>query len=73
MDLVNEIPVLILHVLKADIAEDTGVVQQDIDAAEVLDGGVDDGFTVLDAIVVGGGFAPGGFNLFDDDIGSLKS
>ena len=48
MNLYDEIPILILHVLEADIAENTGVVDQNVDPAEVLDGGVDDGLAILD-------------------------
>lgn len=71
VDLVDQIPVLILHILKADIAQDTGVVNQDVDAAEVLDSGVDDAFTVLDAIVVGNGLAAGSSNLVDYNVRGL--
>lgn len=71
MDSVDQIPVGILHVLKADIPQDTSVVEQDIDAAEGLDGGLDDCFTVLDAVVVGNGLAAGGTDFLDDIICSL--
>lgn len=73
MNLVDQIPVLILHVLKADVAQDTGVVEEDINTAEVLYSGVDNGLAVLDAVIVGDGLAAGGFNLVDDDVGSLAS
>jgi hypothetical protein len=71
VDLVDEIPVLILHVLEADIAEDTSVVDEDIHTTEALDGGVDDGLAILDAVVVGDGLAARGTDLLNDDIGSL--
>jgi hypothetical protein len=66
MDFVNEVPVLLLHVLEANIAQNSGVVNEDIDAAEVVNGGFDDGLAVLDRFVVGNGFAACGTNGFDD-------
>ena len=68
---VDQVPVLILHVLEADIAQDTGVVKENIDATEVLDGGVDDTGAVLDAVVVCDRLTTGGADLVDDDIGGL--
>jgi hypothetical protein len=68
---VDEVPVGILHVLEADIAEDTGVVEQNIDTTEVLDGSLDDGLTVLDAVVVGNRLAAGGADLLNNDICGL--
>lgn len=71
VDLHDEVPVHILHVLEADITEDTGVVDENIDAAESLDSSLDDLVTILDAVVVGNGLATGGLDLVDDNIGSL--
>jgi hypothetical protein len=67
----DQVPVLVLHILEADIPQDTCVVKQDIDAAEVLDGGFDDLLAILNAVVVGYCFAARGFDLVDDDIGCL--
>lgn len=71
VDLEDEVPVLILHVLEGDVAEDTGVVDEDVDAAELLDGGLDDLVAILDAVVVGDGLAASGLDLVDNHIGSL--
>lgn len=71
MHLINQIPVLVLHILKADIAQDTGVVDEHVHAAEVLNCGVDDGFAVLDAVIVGDGFAAGGADFVYHDICGL--
>ena len=71
VNLVNKIPVLVLHVLKANIPENTSIVNEDIDPAKVLDSRVDNGFTVLDTVVVGSSLASGSFNFIDHDIGSL--
>jgi hypothetical protein len=69
---VDQIPVGILHVLKADIAQNTSVVEQNINAAEGLDGGLDNGFAILDTVVVGDGLAASGADLLDDIICGLE-
>lgn len=71
VDLHDEVPVLVLDVLEGDVAQDTGVVEEDIDAAKRLDGRLDDALAVLDAVVVGDGLAASGLDLVDDDISSL--
>lgn len=71
MDGDNQVPVLVLHVLEADVAQDAGVVDQDVDAPKGLDGRLDDLVAVLDAVVVGDGLAACGLDLVDDDIRSL--
>jgi hypothetical protein len=68
----DQVPILILHVLKADIAEDTSVVDEDVDATERLDGGFDDPLAVFDTVVVSYGLAAGGFDLVYDYIGGLE-
>jgi hypothetical protein len=72
VDLHDQVPVLILDVLEADISQDTGVVDEDIDSAEGIDGSLDDALAVLDRVVVGDGLSAGGLDLVDDDIGSLS-
>lgn len=72
VDLHDEVPVLVCEVLEANVTEDTGIVDEDIDAAKGLDGGVDDLVTILDAVVVGDGLAASGLDLVDDDISSLE-
>jgi hypothetical protein len=67
----DQVPVLVLHVLEADVAQDASVVDEHIDASESLDGRLDDLVTVLDAVVVGNRLAAGGLDLVDDDIGGL--
>ena len=72
VDFVNEFPVCLLHVLEADITENTGVVDENIDAAKGIDGRLDDGLSVLDRIVVGDGLAASGADLIDDLVCSLS-
>lgn len=70
---VNQIPIGIFHVLEADVAQDTSVVEQNIDATEGFDSGVDDRLAIFDAVVVGNGFPTSGTNFLDDIICSLRS
>lgn len=72
MDLHDQVPVLILDVLEADISQDTGIVDEDIDSAESTDGSLDDALAVLDRVVVGDGLSARGLDLVDDDVGSLS-
>ena len=67
----DQVPVLVLHVLESDIAENAGIVDEDIDAAERINGSLDDGLAVLDRIIVGDGLAAGSADLLDDDVCSL--
>lgn len=71
VDLHDEVPVLVLEVLEGNVAQDAGIVDEDVDAAKGLDGGLDDALAELDAVVVGNGLAAGLFDLVDDDISSL--
>jgi hypothetical protein len=72
VDLDDEIPVLVLHVLEADVAQDACIVDEDIDATEVLDRGVDDLLAEFDGIVVGNGLAASLLDLVDDDVCGLR-
>ena len=72
MDGVDEVPIRILHVLEADISEDAGIVKEDVDAAEGVDGRFDDLVAILDAVIVRDCLAAGSFDLFDDNVGGLE-
>ena len=67
----DQVPVLVLHILEADIPQDTSIIDEHVDAAVVLDGRLDDLLAVGHAVVVGYCFAARGFDLVDDDIGCL--
>jgi hypothetical protein len=67
----DKIPVLIRHVLEADITENTGIVDEDIDATESLDGSIDDLLAELDRVVVGYGLSAGSLDLVNNDICGL--
>lgn len=72
MNSVDQIPIGIFHVLKANIPQDTSVIKQNINAAEGLNSGLDDRITVLDAVVVGDGLTASGPDLVDDNICGLE-
>jgi hypothetical protein len=71
VDIDDEVPVLVGQVLEGDITQDTGVVDEDINAAEGLDGGLDDLLALGDRVVVGNGLAASGLDLVDNNIGCL--
>jgi hypothetical protein len=66
VDVVDEIPIRLLHVLEADIAQDTRIVDQYIDATERINRRLDNVLSVLDRVVVGDGLAACGADLVDD-------
>jgi hypothetical protein len=68
---VDQIPICLLHVLEANIAEDTRIIDEYVDAAKGVNGGFNDGFAILDRVVVGNCFAAGGFDLVYNSICSL--
>lgn len=72
MDAVDEIPVLILHILETDVTENTGIVKQNINTTEVLDSSLNDTLAILYTVVVGNCLTASGTDLLNDDIGSLE-
>lgn len=73
MNLHNQLPVSILHVLEADIPKDTGIVDENIDATERLDGSFYYLLAILNAVVVGNGLAASLLDLSNDDVCGLYS
>lgn len=72
MDSVDQVPVGLLHVLEADIPQDAGIVDEDINAAKGINGRLDDGFSILDGVVVGDRLAACGADVFDDFVCGLR-
>jgi hypothetical protein len=72
MDCGDQIPVSVLHVLEADIPQDSCVVEQDIDTAKGLNSSLYYGLAILDAVVVGDGASASCLDLVDDDICGLS-
>jgi hypothetical protein len=59
------------HNLKADVAQNAGVVDEHVDSAKGLDGGFDNPVTILNRVVVCSGLAAGRCDLLDDLVGGL--
>lgn len=53
MDAVDKIPILVSHADEGLVTEDTSVVDNDINAAECLEGSLDNLLTILNRVVVG--------------------
>ena len=73
MDLNDQIPIRIRHILETNIPQDTRIIDEHVNPSKVLDGRLDDLVSILDTIVVGNGHSSGGANLIHDLICSLKS
>jgi hypothetical protein len=71
MNLHDQVPVLILHVLETDIPKDTSVVDEHIDAAECADGSLYYLLAELNAVVVSNSLSAGFLDLVNDDISGL--
>lgn len=71
VDLEDQVPVLVLDILEADISQDAGVVDEDVNTAKRLYRSVDNLVTVLYGVVVCDGLSAGLLYLIDDDIGGL--
>lgn len=71
VDLHNQVPVIILHVLEADIPEDTGIVNEYINATKGFDSSLNDLVSILDRVVVADSVASSGLDLLDNNIGGL--
>lgn len=71
MDLDNQVPVSVGHVLEANIPQYARIIEQDVYPAELLDGSLDDIFAIIDAVIIGNGFTASSSNLLDDYISGL--
>jgi len=67
----HQVPVLVFHVLEADVAQDAGIVDEDVNPAKGLDRGLDDLAAVLDGVVVCDGLAASRCDLLDNLVRGL--
>jgi hypothetical protein len=72
VNLVDQVPIRLLHVLEADVSQDAGIVDKNVNAAKGVDSCLDDGLTILNRVVVGNRFTACGADLFDDLVGGLQ-
>ena len=71
MNLIDQLPVRLLHVLEADISQDTSIVDQNIDPPEGIDRSLDDVLSIFNRVVIGDSVTACGLDLFDDLVCSL--
>jgi hypothetical protein len=69
---VDEVPILVLHLSEAHISQDTCIVDEDVDPAVRLDGRGDDLVSIDNAVVVGDCLSSSLLDLLDDEVGSLS-
>lgn len=69
VDVHDGVPQAVVHVGEGLVTEDTGIVDKDIDAAEGVDGALDDGVTVLGGSLDTGSLAASLLDLVDDVVG----
>lgn len=72
VNLVNEIPVSVRQVLEGNVAENAGIVDDNVDRAKGLDGRLDNLFAKLDRVVVCDSLAASLDDLVNDEISSLE-
>ena len=68
----HQVPVLIFHVLEADIAQNAGIVDEDINSAKGLDRSLDDLVAVLNRVVVRDGLAASRCDLLNNLVCGLR-
>ena len=69
VDQIDQVPVLLAHLGEGLVAQDAGVVDDDVDTAEGIQRGLHDGGPIGHRIVVRDGLAASGLDLVDDDVG----
>ncbi len=72
MDLEYQIPILIFHILEADIPEDSSIIDEDVYPAKILNGGLNDSLSILHAVIIRYRLSACGFDFVDNDIGGLE-
>lgn len=73
MDFNDKVPILILHVLKANISQDPSIIDEDIYPAERLNGRLDNFLSVFDAVIIGHSLSASSSDFVNDYIGGLLS
>ncbi|MNT90595.1 hypothetical protein D3C72_2315270 [compost metagenome] len=69
MHVLDQVPLLLGHLVEGGVAQDAGVVDQDVDGAEGLQGGGDDLLALGHRMMVGNRFATHGMNFSDHGVG----
>ncbi|MCY1427281.1 hypothetical protein D9M71_431210 [compost metagenome] len=69
VDVLDQVPLLFGHLVERGVAQDAGVVDEDIDGAECLQRGGDDLLALGHRMMVGNRFATHGTNFSDHGVG----
>lgn len=72
MNLDNQVPILVFHILKADITENARIVDQDVNPSKLLDGSLDDVLSIFDAVVIGNCVSTCSSDHIDNNVGGLE-
>ena len=72
MNFNDQIPVVVGHILEADISQNAGIVEENIDSPELPNSGINDFFAVLHAVVICDCFASSCLDFINDYIGGLQ-
>lgn len=72
MNLDNQIPIVILHILEANIPQNTSIINEHIDPPKRLNGSLNNPLSILNAVVVCDRFAACSFDLVNDYVGGLS-
>lgn len=68
---VDEVPVLVAHLVEDTITQNACIIDQNVDAAKGVNGRLDDLVAVLYRVVVGHGCAASLADLIDNDVSRL--
>ena len=71
MDFDDRIPVIIRHILESNISQYAGIIYEDIDPSEGMDGGLYNPVTALHTVVICNGFSTLCRDLIDNQICSF--
>lgn len=72
MNLVNKIPILVLHVLKANVPQNARIVNENINSTKALYGRINNPLAIGNAIVIGHGLSSILLDFVNDNVGSLS-
>lgn len=71
MNLDDQIPIFILHILEANIPQNARIIDQDVNPSKILDGCLNDTLAIDHIVVVRNRFPARSSDLVDDHIGGL--
>ena len=71
VDLNDQIPIRVGHVLESHISKNAGIVDEDMDMTVFLNSSLDDAFAVVHAVIIRDCLAPRCLNLSNDRVSRL--